>query len=148
MIHGLGLFATQPLPEGTIVSRLGGRLVSEAELRRVFAESSSYVDTITVGDDLHLVLPPNTPSGRANHSCDPNLWWIDTVTLAARRDIKAGEELTNDYGTCSGIDDFAMACACGSPLCRGTITGRDWQLPELRARYGDHWIPALRARMV
>ena len=25
----------------------------------------------------------------------------------------------------------------------GIITGEDWRRPELQARYGDHWIPAL-----
>jgi hypothetical protein len=29
-----------------------------------------------------------------NHSCDPNVWMEDEVTLAARRDLGVGEELT------------------------------------------------------
>jgi hypothetical protein len=40
-----------------------------------------------------------------------------------------------------------MECACGADLCRGTVTGDDWRRPELRQRYGDHWIPALLARI-
>lgn len=106
-----------------------------------------YVDTITVDVDLHLVLPPGQPSHHGNHSCDPNLWWTDAYTLAARRDITAGEEVTSDYATCSGTDDFTMSCSCKSPLCRNIITSADWGLPELQARYGDHWVPALIARI-
>ncbi|WP_267900285.1 hypothetical protein [Kribbella turkmenica] len=32
---------------------------------------------------------------------------------------------------------------CGSALCCGVVTGEDWKRPELQARYGGHWIPAL-----
>ncbi|MEV4418116.1 SET domain-containing protein-lysine N-methyltransferase [Catellatospora sp. NPDC049609] len=149
-IAGRGLFATAPLAAGTVVSRLGGRLVDGAALRELFARAARerrYVDTVSVGEDLHLVLPPRRPNGYGNHSCDPNLWWLDAYTLAARRDIAPGEEVTNDYAACTAVADFAMACSCGSALCRGTVTGADWRLPELRERYGEHWIPLLRDRI-
>jgi uridine kinase len=144
-ISGLGLFARSNLSTGTVISRLGGHLVSTVELRDLLARASSpasdmsYVDTITVGPDRHLVLPPGTPNGKGNHSCDPNLWWSGPYTLVARRDIAAGEELTNDYATSTRWTSFAMACACGTALCRGTVTGNDWTLRSLHERYGDHW---------
>lgn len=49
-IEGSGLFFTQDLPAGTIVIRLGGRLVSSAELDVMMrrTESDPYVDTIAV----------------------------------------------------------------------------------------------------
>ena len=62
-------------------------------------------------------------------------------TLAARRDILAGEEVTNDYATSAGVESFTMGCSCGSPLCRHVITGNDWRIPALQLRYGDHWVP-------
>jgi uncharacterized protein len=77
-------------------------------------------------------------NGYGNHGCDPNLWWIDAYTQAARRDIATGEELTNDYATSTAIAEFRMDCACGSPLCRTTIAGNDWQNPALRQRYFRH----------
>lgn len=136
----------------TVVARLGGRLVTSTELQQIFSEAADlpehkYVDTITVAEDLHLVLAPGQPNHYGNHSCDPNLWWIDAYTLVARRPITVGEEVTSDYATSSGIAAFAMACSCGSPLCRGVITGEDWRRPELRARYGDHWVPVLLDRI-
>jgi SET domain-containing protein len=147
-IAGRGLFASAPIPAGTVVSRLGGRLLTGAELRKSLAEPGRpYVDTIMVGEDRHLVLPPRRPNGYGNHGCDPNLWWTGPYELAARRDIAAGEELTNDYATSTAEPDFNMACACGSPLCRGVVSGNDWRRPELRARYGAHWVPALHARI-
>src|SRR5919205_3799755 len=111
-IAGEGLFSRIPIPAGTAVSRIGGRLVSGRELRRLLDTAqqtgSGYVDTITVAGDSHLVLPPGQPNGKGNHSCDPNLWWTAPYTLIARRDIAAGEELTNDYATSTGEEDFTM----------------------------------------
>jgi SET domain-containing protein len=143
-IEGRGLFARAPIPAGTVVSRVGGRLVSGAELRRLFADPDQpYVDTITVAADTHLVLPPRRDNGYGNHGCDPNLWWTGPYELAARRDIAAGEELTNDYATSTAEPGFTMSCGCGAAVCRGTVTGADWQRADLRARYGRHWVPAL-----
>jgi uncharacterized protein len=151
-ISGHGLFATAPIPSGTVVSRLGGRLVSTAALRDLFTAAARdpghpYIDTITAGADLHLVLPPRRANGYGNHSCDPNLWWVGPYELGARRDIAAGDELTNDYATSTAEPDFVMACLCGSSQCRGVVTGNDWRLPDLRIRYSRHWVPALLARI-
>src|SRR5690349_14213641 len=52
-IAGRGLFATAPIAAGTVVSRLGGRLVSTRRLRELLATTEEYVDTIAVVDDLH-----------------------------------------------------------------------------------------------
>jgi uncharacterized protein len=151
-VSGRGLFARRLLTADTVVSRLGGRLVSAIELQEIVAAATldpqqPYVDTIVVDEDVHLVLPPRRDNGYGNHSCDPNLWWIDAYTLAARRDIPAGEELTNDYATSAGVESFTMGCSCGSPLCRRVITGNDWRIPALQLRYGNHWVPGLSARI-
>lgn len=92
-------------------------------------------------------LPPGTPNGRGNHSCDPSSWWVDACTLAARRDVAASEEVTNDYATSTTHEGFSLVCACSTRLCRGLVTGRDWQRTELRDRYGRHWVPAVLARI-
>ena len=49
----------------------------------------------------------------------------------------------NDYATSTGVADFRMDCTCGSALCRGVVTGLDWQRGELQERYGEHWTPGL-----
>jgi hypothetical protein len=151
-VAGEGLFARAPLAAGTPVSRLGGRLVTGAELAELLAAAARqpaprYIDTITVTDDRHLVLPPGRPNGKGNHGCDPNLWWVSAYTRATRRDIAVDEELTNDYATSTGVADFVMACRCGAACCRGTVNGNDWQLADLQRRYGGHWVPALLARI-
>ncbi|TDU89443.1 acetyltransferase (GNAT) family protein [Kribbella voronezhensis] len=144
-IEGQGLFAAEPVAKGVVVSQLAGRKVTTAELQQLL--KNPPVDTITIDDDEHLVLPsdPRPDIAYGNHSCDPNLWWADAVTLETRRDIAAGEEVTNDYGTSTGVP-YEMKCRCGSALCRGVVTGDDWRRADLQERYGDHWIPALLKR--
>ncbi|WP_203840957.1 SET domain-containing protein [Winogradskya humida] len=146
-IAGEGLFAADDIPAGTALSRLGGRLVTGQELQQLLTESTTYVDTITVFDDSHLVLPPAQPNGKGNHSCDPNLWWDEPYTLVTRRAVHAGEELTNDYATSTADHDFTMVCRCPAMTCRDLITGDDWHRPDLRERYGNHWVPALLHRI-
>ncbi len=151
-IEGRGLFATEPIAVGSIVVRLGGRLVGSDELDALIARASdggadAYVDTITIDEDRHLVLPPGTMVHFGNHSCDPNLWHDGPHNLVVRRDIAAGEELTLDYGTSSGAAGFTMPCRCGAPSCRGQVTSEDWRLPDLQRRYEGHWTPALQRRI-
>src|SRR5262247_706961 len=77
-IDGRGLFARRRINADSVVSRIGGRLVSWAELQDIFAAAAvdafhPYVDTIVVDEDVHLVMPPQRDNGLGNHSCDPNL---------------------------------------------------------------------------
>ena len=151
-ISGRGLFATEDISAGTTVLRLGGRLVDSIELDAMIAATYidphlPYVDTITVFEDEHLVMPPGTPAHFGNHSCDPTIWHVDPYELATRRDLRVGDELTLDYATSSGADGFTMACTCGSAICRGRVTSEDWRLPDLRGRYAGHWTPALQQRI-
>jgi uncharacterized protein len=147
-IEGHGLFATQDLPAGAVVAGLGGQLVSDEELERRIAKAERdpdgpYIDSIAVQDDTNLVILPGQPIHFGNHSCDPNLWHVEPFTLATRRDIEAGEELTIDYATQTANPQVRIPCCCGSSRCRGTVTGDDWRLSELQQRYGDHWVPAV-----
>jgi SET domain-containing protein len=54
--------------------------------------------------------------------------------LFAVEPIAAGDELSTDYALFDMSDD-TMACSCGTPSCRGTITGHDWRDPVLQGRY-------------
>lgn len=147
-IEGLGLFATGPIDVGEVVSRLGGRVVSHAALGRMLEGRTvdpalPYVDSVTFSEGHDLLLAPGSANRFGNHSCDPNTWWTDGVTLVARRSMRPGEEVTNDYGTSSGHASWSMVCRCGSSICREIIAGNDWRRVELRDRYGDHWVPPL-----
>jgi uncharacterized protein len=142
-IQGQGLFANTRITTGVVVMRLGGQLIDDAALGRLLPPYSS----LTVTNGLHLLIDPAHPVRYGNHSCDPSLWHADATTLIARRDIEPGEELTIDYATHTGIETWTMNCACGSAICRGIVTGRDWRLPHLQRAYGHHWSPPLLDRI-
>jgi SET domain-containing protein len=151
-IEGRGLFAVDDVPVGTLLLRLGGRLVSSSELMDLLGASQAgprptFVDTITVYPETHLVLPANTIAHFANHSCDPNAWHVGPYEIAARGDLPAGTEVTIDYATHSGAAGFRMDCNCESANCRRQVTSDDWRQPDLRARYAGHWTPALQVRI-
>ncbi|HEY5008022.1 MAG TPA: SET domain-containing protein-lysine N-methyltransferase [Caulobacteraceae bacterium] len=142
-IEGLGLFATAPIAAGEVVIRLGGELIDDAALAALQPPYSS----VMLDEGVHLLIDPAHPVRYGNHGCDPNLWHEDAVTVTARRDIVAGEELTIDYATHTGLEDWSMVCRCGRPTCRGRVTGADWRRADLRAAYGRHWTPALLRRI-
>jgi hypothetical protein len=81
-----------------------------------------------------------------NHSCEPNVGLAGNVVLAAMRDISAGEELTTDYALFDDHDQ-TMQCRCGTPSCRGTVSGRDWQRPDLQREYGSYFSTYLQHRL-
>jgi predicted N-acetyltransferase YhbS len=151
-IQGSGLFAVQDLRASTVVARLGGRLISNAEVERLIADRQHdpgrpYVDSIAVDEGANLLIPPGQTIHFANHSCNPNLWHVGPFTLAARRDIAAGEEMTVDYATQTMNPRVRLDCECGSSHCRGTVTGEDWRIEELQERYGEHCVPAVRHKI-
>jgi SET domain-containing protein len=148
-IAGSGLFATEPIAAGVVVIRLGGRLVNTVELRRLFADAAEdeYIDTFAVGDDVHIVLPPNTTAHFGNHSCDPSLWPVGALELVTRREVLSGEEITVDYGLISDDETFRMDCSCNAPDCRRAVTGEDWRRRDLQVRYAGHWPPGLQHRI-
>lgn len=138
-IAGRGLFATADLPSGTVVSRLGGRLVDTATLRTLIA-GDEYVDTVVVDEDRHLVLAAGD-NRFGNHACDPNLGWADEYALATMADVPAGEELLSDYAMSTVEPDWFMRCHCPSYRCRQMIEGSDWRIPQLQQRYDGWWAP-------
>jgi hypothetical protein len=146
-IEGQGLFATQPIPEGDVVVIIGGRIVSDDELIAIIDHRDGGYSTLAIGEGLNLLQGNDDADRYGNHSCDPNLWLADEVTLIARRPIAAGEELTTDYATMTGVEEWSMKCTCGSESCRGTIAGADWKLHTLQARYRGHFSPFLNDRI-
>jgi hypothetical protein len=139
--------ALEHIARGHVVERLGGILVTDVELTRLIGSATSYVDSVSIYEDLNLVLPTGSPAHFGNHSCDPTMWWVDPFMLVARSDINAGSEITVDYATLTNDPDFHMECNCGAAFCRGEVTGSDWRRRDLRQRYGDHWVPVLSRRI-
>lgn len=143
-IHGRGLFATAHIARDQVVAVKGGHIISRAQLRELTPQLGPV--EIQIGDDLFIA--PVTAEERegsmlySNHSCDANLGMRGEITLVAMRDIAAGEELTHDWAT-TDDDDYALPCRCGAAACRGTVTGKDWQRPEVQQRYAGYFSPYL-----
>jgi uncharacterized protein len=140
-VAGRGLFAAADLSAGTVLSRLGGRLVSTAELTRAMTSADGYVDSIVVEEDCHLLLAAGSDNRFGNHGCDPNLGWVDEYTLATIVDVPAGHELLSDYAMSTADPEYLLRCHCESYRCRQMVAGDDWRIPQLQVRYRGWWVP-------
>jgi len=140
-IHGRGLFATADIAKDEIVAVKGGHIISREQLGEKVTPRLGPVE-IQIDDDLFVA--PVTHEERegsmlySNHSCDANLGMRGEITFVAMRDIRTGEELTHDWAT-TDDDNYSVECECGSPRCRGILTGKDWQRPELQKRYAGYF---------
>jgi len=144
-IHGVCLRTTEPIRAGDLVWELDEPMYSWSEVQSWSKERREAYDWygFQCGEDLYSL--PEGLSREMNHSCDPNTWWDGSTRLVARHDIEAGEEITYDYTTCEVDIEEEMECHCGSKLCRGTITNRDYLDPEWQARYGTNLPPHMLA---
>lgn len=146
---GKGAFACEPIEEGEIVTIWGAEAFTEEELKEGKAQDRAVMLTDNGQYIAYMPDDPNAPDHFLNHSCDPNVWMADEVTLRAQRKIDKGEELTADYAMWERDETWQSKwkCQCGKPQCRGAITGKDWRLPELQKRYGDHFLPEINKRI-
>lgn len=150
-VQGRGGFARELICAGEAVVIIGGTPMTDAEFA-AFAVKAEQFDAVQIGENLHLVdlsPDPRATNGSLNHSCNANLWMQDEVTLVTRCDIQAGEELTVDYALFTTSPDWQLElpCQCGTDVCRHTITGNDWLLPDVQARYRDHFSPYINRRI-
>ena len=146
-IEGRGLTATAPIAVGELVAIKGGHIVTTATLRSLPERLQN--SEIQIADGFHLAAVQEDEYEPVmlflNHSCEPNVGFVGNIVLVAMRDISPGEELTTDYALFDDHDEM-MHCQCGTSSCRGTISGRDWQRPELQRRYGNYFSTYLQCR--
>jgi SET domain-containing protein len=147
-IHGRGLFATTDIAKNEIVAVKGGHIISREELREI----TPRLGPVEIQINDHLFIAPVAEEERessmlySNHSCDANLGIRGEITFVAMHDIRAGEELTHDWAM-TDDDDYSVECKCGAPNCRGILTGKDWQRPELQQRYAGYFSAYLARRI-
>jgi hypothetical protein len=139
-LAGRGVVAVAEIAHDEIVAIKAGHIVTRDQIKQV-AEAAGDL-ALQIEDDFYLA--PRIPaevddmSVFINHSCDPNVGFRGQVVYVALRDIRVGEELCHDYAM-ERSDDYALDCRCGSPLCRGKVSGEDWKLPELQQRYRGYF---------
>ncbi len=147
-IHGRGLFARSVIARGEVVAVKGGHIITGEELRLL--QTTLGPAEIQIGENLFIC--PVTEAERegsmlfSNHSCAPNLGLRGEITFVAMRNIEAGAELTHDWAM-TDDDESRTECHCGATECRGTITGKDWQRPELQARYAGYFSSYLQRKI-
>ena len=148
-IHGNGVFTKEKISKGEVVIIWGGEVVTSNDFLKGNGQKHTNVG---IGENLFLVTP-NTEEKSVddfmNHNCNANLWLDDEVTLSARRDIEAGEELFFDYSIELVDEDYVMKnpCYCNAGNCRKSITGKDWKLKEVQDLYKNHFSPFINDRI-
>ncbi len=94
---GRGLFATEPIPKGACIIEYIGRPLDIEEMAKDDGKYYFWVSDFAMIDGN---VKENT-ARYINHSCAPNCE-VDGpdghIFVMAKRNIKAGEELTYDYG--------------------------------------------------
>ncbi|MDQ2938583.1 MAG: SET domain-containing protein-lysine N-methyltransferase [Acidobacteriota bacterium] len=96
--HGLGLFTLKAIPKGKRIIEYTGPFVSNEEVERRYTGKYFF----EVNSKWSVDGTPRTNTARyINHSCRPNAEAIISgrqVWIWSKRAIKAGEELSYDYG--------------------------------------------------
>ncbi|MDO8500106.1 MAG: SET domain-containing protein-lysine N-methyltransferase [bacterium] len=147
-IHGDGVFTNERILEGEKVMEFGGELISR---QQAFSGNYRSRSIWIVDIDRYLALPKSDTQEildeNLNHSCDANAWLTDEVTIAAKRNIEVGEEITLDQGTWNFEDatytDNKKPCSCGLKDCRKILTENDWKIPSVREKYKGHFSPMI-----
>ena len=113
-IHGKGIFAKADINAHEVVMIIRGEVITGKECERreeeennvyIFWNGRYYIDT-AMTDKIKYI----------NHNCEPNcgVWGRDkeSLSLIAERNIKAGEEITMDYGYPEIYEDCnCLACS-------------------------------------
>lgn len=139
-IHGNGVFAAVDLPAGETLIEYQGTRITHAQADRRYAGGSETGHTFLFTLNERYIIDANVDGNDArwiNHSCAPNCQAVlhedpgsdrrlDRVMIESLRPIKAGEELTYDYGI--RLEERhtprlkkIWACLCGAPNCTGTM---------------------------
>jgi SET domain-containing protein len=138
-IHGNGVFALVPIAKGERIIEYKGKRRTHAQVDAgdTCAVDSGHTFLFTLNDDY--VIDANFGGNSArwiNYSCNPNCEAVleenerdpkkSKVFIEARRAIKAGDELTYDYGITLDEPHTARlkkiwACHCGAKNCTGTM---------------------------
>lgn len=128
-IAGYGIYASRDIAKGEVIYKGEGR--AQRLITRRFVEKNWNEDeklhfrkyAYPVSEEL-FILWDDDPSEWApqNHSCEPNTEF-DGLNVLAIKTIFKGQELTLDYAHFLDENMEPFHCQCGSPSCRGEISG-------------------------
>ena len=133
--HGNEVFARFKIVKGERLAVFGGYIMDIQD-----EPAGDYA--LQIAESLVMSAPPGAerePADYFNHACEPNAGFHGQIYLVAFRDITVAEQVCFDYAMVLNLPAYRFTCRCGSPLCRGVITGEDWKLPELQQRYDGYF---------
>ena len=148
-IHGRGVFAVVDLPKGIELIEYRGRRITHAQANRYFDGGADTGHTFLFTLDDRWLIDASVGGNSArwiNHSCAPNcraVIEVDTdaprrskVVIETIRPVRAGEEITYDYGIVLEEPHTARmkkiwACRCGARHCTGTMLRDKRRKPQL-----------------
>jgi hypothetical protein len=136
--RGKGVFAGRDIPRGRVVISFGGDEDWIWNIPRADWEYALQVDY-----DRYILPRRGSPAWFINHSCHPNCVLVSRSDVKSWRKISRGEEVTIDYSTNVGWDEFEMVCACGSEGCRKLVRSYIFLPDDLKKRYGRNVSPYL-----
>lgn len=153
MILGeMGVFATVDLAKDTVIGDVRyldeGPFVPWSKYDEFSTANKKKIDAFCLGTAEGFTLPRDfnylSVPWCLNHSCDGNVGFDAVGNFVTMREVKAGEELSYDYGLAEANPRFRMVCKCGSEKCRGIITGDDWKNPVFQEKNKNYMLPELR----
>jgi uncharacterized protein len=132
-VHGKGVFALQPIGKGQTIIEYVGEIITwpQAQKRHPSNPDDPNHTFFFHIDDKHVI--DAAVGGNAarwiNHACDPNCEADEVdgrVFIKALRNIRAGEELSYDYGLTIDVRYTPKVkkeyeCRCGAKNCRKTM---------------------------
>lgn len=140
-----GVFARVLISEGELLALWGGEVIDGEKLSRLPRVVRRL--SLQIEENLFFLSSSQGPADWINHSCDPNAGVQGQAALFALRQIFSGEEICFDYAMTDGSPYDEFDCHCGSPLCRGRITGDDWRRSDLWDRYKGYFSTYLQRRI-
>lgn len=137
-IHGLGLFALEPIKKGELIAVKAGKLVDHNFVKKnLDIMKGSHMQ---ISEDLFLA--PTTQEEwndtliGFNHSCDPNAYVCGQVEIITKKEVAVGEEIFCDFSLVMDTPTHIIEkCLCGSKVCRGRINPPDdWKDLEFQKK--------------
>lgn len=136
---GYGVFATKDIPKGTITWALDplDQILDRVRIASMWRQHKQMLLRYTWINERGERILCWDFARYMNHSCEANTFGPGTFEFEiAVRDIKAGEQLTSDYGALN-IEE-PLRCSCGSARCRGVVRSRDF------VRHAPEWDAQIR----